>query len=342
MKKSKRHILVIRFSAMGDVALTIPALLSVVESHPEIHITLITRPFFASFIPAHSRIKAVGINLENYKGLMGLRKLTKQLSNEHQIEEVIDLHNVLRSRTITSFFKLKGIKVTAFNKNRSAKKEIISHQSNEKLPHVTNQYLNTFAKAGYESKLMEGPWIKPETKPQLTEFLSQNNLNSKEAKWIGIAPFAAHEAKIWGIEKIKNLISELTAKNYSVFLFGGGNSEIEQLNDLENKENKVFSVAGKFHFHQELALMKKLNYLVCMDSSNMHFATLVGTPVVSIWGATTPLIGFYPLNNEHLMVQVSEKNKNKLTLSSYGNKESENGYDWRNEIAVKRVLELLS
>jgi hypothetical protein len=42
------------------------------------------------------------------------------------------------------------------------------------------------------------------------------------------------------------------------------------------------------------------------------------------------------------MVQVSEKNKNKLTLSSYGNKESENGYDWRNEIAVKRVLELLS
>tara|TARA_B110000091_G_scaffold74256_1_gene81787 strand:- start:92 stop:1120 length:1029 start_codon:yes stop_codon:yes gene_type:complete len=342
MKKSKRHILVIRFSAMGDVALTIPALLSVVESHPEIHITLITRPFFASFIPAHSRIKAVGINLENYKGLMGLRKLTKQLSNKHQIEEVIDLHNVLRSRTITSFFKLKGIKVTTFNKNRSAKKEIISHQSNEKLPHVTNQYLNTFAKAGYESKLMEGPWIKPETKPQLTEFLSQNNLNSKEAKWIGIAPFAGHEAKIWGIEKIKNLISELTAKNYSVFLFGGGNSEIEQLNDLENKENKVFSVAGKFHFHQELALMKKLNYLVCMDSSNMHFATLVGTPVVSIWGATTPLIGFYPLNNEHLMVQVSEKNKNKLTLSSYGNKESENGYDWRNEIAVKRVLELLS
>jgi ADP-heptose:LPS heptosyltransferase len=336
-----KHILVIRFSAMGDVALTIPALLSVVENHPEVHITLITRPFFASFIPNHPRIKALGFNLEDYKGLLGLRKLTKKLTNEHQIDEVIDLHNVLRSRTITSFFKLKGKKVTTFHKNRNAKKKIISHQSTEQLPHVTQQYLNTFARAGYQSKLIEGPWIKPETKPQLTAFLSQNNLNSKETKWIGIAPFAAHKAKMWGLENIKVLITELTKKNYPVFLFGGGQAEIELLNNLENKKNNVFSVAGKIHFDQELALMKKLDYLVCMDSSNMHFATLVGTPVISIWGATTPLIGFYPLNNERLMVQVPEEDKTKLTLSSYGNKESVSEFDWRNEITVEEVLELL-
>ena len=138
------------------------------------------------------------------------------------------------------------------------------------------------------------------------------------------------------------MIAELTKKDYSVFLFGGGQFEIEQLDLLENKKNKVISVAGKMKFDQELALMKKLDYLICMDSSNMHFGTLVGTPVISIWGATTPLIGFYPINNEHLMVQVAEEDKNKLTLSSYGNKESENEFDWKNKISIEEVLNLLS
>ncbi|MEN8928829.1 MAG: glycosyltransferase family 9 protein [Flavobacteriales bacterium] len=337
MSKSK-HILVIRFSAMGDVALTIPALLSVVDSYPEIHITLITRPFFASFIPKHERINAIGIELDQYKGLLGLRRLTKGLLNNHNIDEVIDLHNVLRSRIITSFFKLKGKKITTLNKNRAAKKKVISHQSVAQLPHVIEQYLNTFERAGYQAKLIEGPWLKPETKPQLTEFLEQHKLNSKETKWIGIAPFAAHEAKMWGMKNIKTLITELTKKNYIVFLFGGGKAEIEKLNQLENKEKQVFSVAGKIQFDQELALMKQLDYLVCMDSSNMHFATLVGTPVISIWGATTPLIGFYPLNNQDLMLQVTEDERKKLTLSPYGNKESDNGFDWRKAISVEEVL----
>ncbi|MDB4088243.1 glycosyltransferase family 9 protein [Flavobacteriales bacterium] len=337
-----KHILVIRFSAMGDVALTIPALLSVVQFHPDVHITIITRPFYASFIPDHPRIKAIGVDLNDYKGLLGLRKLTKKLTNEHQIDEVVDLHNVVRSRIITSFFKLKGKKVTTLNKNRSEKKKIISHQSTEQLPHVTEQYLNTFAKAGYKTQLTEGPWLHPTEKPQLTEFLTKNNLNTKGNKWIGVAPFAAHEAKMWGIDNINNLITELIQKGYSVFLFGGGDSEVEQLDKLENKENRVYSVAGKMNFDQEIALMKKLDFLVCMDSSNMHFGTLVGTTVISIWGATTPLIGFFPLDSQDLMLQVPENDRNKLTLSKYGNKKAENGYDWREAISMDEILSFIS
>lgn len=340
MNKSK-HILVIRFSAMGDVALTIPALISVVDSHPEVHITVITRPFYASFIPKHDRIKSIGIDLDDYKGLLGLRKLAKSLINNHNIDEVIDLHNVVRSRIITSFFKLKGKKVTTFSKNRNDKKRIISQKSTKQLPHVTQQYLNTFEKAGYKANLISSPWIKPTVKPQLNEFLTKNNLSAKETKWIGIAPFAAHEAKMWGIENIKNLISELVKQNKTVFLFGGGKTEIEQLNNLENKENNVFSVAGKIPFDQELALMKKLDFIVCMDSSNMHFATLIGTPVISIWGATTPLLGFYPLNNENLMVQVPLAKMLKRTLSKYGNKESKDNYNWRKDISVEDVIKFL-
>ena len=38
--------------------------------------------------------------------------------------------------------------------------------------------------------------------------------------------------------------------------------------------------------------MSHLDVMVSMDSANMHMASLVNIPVVSIWGATHPLAGF--------------------------------------------------
>ena len=45
---------------------------------------------------------------------------------------------------------------------------------------------------------------------------------------------------------------------------------------------------------EELDFMKELNLMVAMDSANLHLATMVGTPTVSVWGATHPKAGFAP------------------------------------------------
>ena len=339
---SSKHILVIRFSAMGDVALTIPALLSVAKEYPNLTFTVITRPFFASFFPEHPQIKALGIDVKKHKGFFGLRKLAKQLHQEHEFDGVIDLHNVIRSKMITSFLKLKGIESVTFDKKRNEKRAILSGKLNKQLPHIIDQYLNTFRKAGYKSTLTPGPWLKPIEADELTQFLSKQNLETKEEKWIGIAPFAAHEPKMWGLDNISILVDRLTKDKYKVFLFGGGKSEIEQLDSLQNIENGVYSVAGKIPFDQELALMNKLDALVCMDSSNMHFGCLLGIKVISIWGATTPLLGFFPYGNEEFIVQVPEKEKAKLTLTGYGNKASTNDFDWRKAVSVEDILKFIS
>ena len=322
---------------MGDVALTIPALLSAAKAHPELTFTVITRPFFASFFPKHPQINAIGINLENYNGFFGINRLAKELYNQYSFDGVIDLHNVLRSKIITSYFKRKGIERVTLNKNRNKKKAIISGKSTEKMPHVVDQYLHTFKNAGYKSSLIQGPWLTPEEKPELTQFLMNHNLSVKQQKWIGIAPFAAHDSKVWGTDKVNSLIEILIKKDYKVFLFGGGKSEIGQLTALENLTQGVISVAGKIAFDQELALMKKLDALVCMDSSNMHFGCLLGIKVISIWGATTPLSGFYPLGNEEFMVQVPKSERKKLTLSRYGNKAAANSFRWQDHISMTEV-----
>jgi len=321
---------------MGDVALTIPVLLAVVEKYPEVNLTFVTRPFFASFIPKHPQINVVSIDLNNYKGVFGMRKLAKELAKNYTFETVIDLHEVLRTKLITGFLKLKGKQIFTIDKGRKEKKKVISHQSDKQLPHTTKRYLDVFSKAGFSTKISEGPWLFPTE--SISEFLTKNMLDSKNEKWIGIAPFAAHEEKMWGMQNVENLIVELINKDYKVFLFGGGKKEIDALKIVSEKYKNSFLVAGEITFGQELSLIKMLDCMVAMDSSNMHISTLVGIKTISIWGATTPLAGFYPLNNQNYMIQVPETDKKKLTLSTYGKKASTNNYIWQENISVLDVI----
>ena len=87
-----------------------------------------------------------------------------------------------------------------------------------------------------------------------------------------------------------------------VLLFGGGKREKDLLETWQSRYSGVFSLAGKYRLGQELAIMSKLSVMVAMDSGNMHLASLVRVPVVSIWGATHPYAGFMPWGEERTTV----------------------------------------
>ncbi|KAA6328689.1 hypothetical protein EZS27_022447, partial [termite gut metagenome] len=81
-----------------------------------------------------------------------------------------------------------------------------------------------------------------------------------------------------------------------VFLFGGGKMEQQILDEWVMKYPPVVSMAGKIKMENELILMSLLDVMLSMDSANMHLASLVNTPVVSVWGATHPYAGFMGWN----------------------------------------------
>ena len=92
-------------------------------------------------------------------------------------------------------------------------------------------------------------------------------------------------------------VLQFILKDYKVkvLLFGGGREEILKLREFENclASNSVMNVAGKINLKMELEIISMLDIMISMDSSNMHMASLMGTPVVSIWGVTHPYAGFY-------------------------------------------------
>lgn len=292
MSKVKR-ILVFRLSALGDIAMTIPVLWSLSKQYPEYEIVFVSRPFVGKLFKPLKQVRFVGVDFnERYKGFAGLFRLFLDLKKEGPFDFVADLHGVLRTQVLKTLFRLSGVPVFSIDKGRASKKALTRKNNKvfKQLATSFDNYRQVFVKAGLFFKL--------EPFPGRRLFgLAQGQQTFEEMKAeglkIGFAPYAKHPWKMWPEEKARVLIDALRQKGFQVYLFGGRGFEQEQLALWANGHDEVYNLAGQYSMDDELRLIGQLDVMVTMDSANMHLASLVETPVVSIWGATHPFAGFY-------------------------------------------------
>ncbi|MEX1240459.1 MAG: glycosyltransferase family 9 protein [Cyclobacteriaceae bacterium] len=317
-------ILVIRFSAMGDVALIVPVIRSLVAAHPNVEVTVVTRPRFAPFFYDIERVKVFPADVDNtYNGIFGMGDLFRTLIRKASYDVVIDLHDHIRSGLLRTFFKLFFADIVVFDKGRKEKKAF-SRKKNKitsRLPHTIERYQAAFEKAGFSFDLLPPPYFDLNETLQTVarEWLESKGLK-KEQKWIGLAPFAMHASKIWPLENYSTLIATILEKTPAkFFLFGGGDKEIKYFENLRNKYPEACVVtAGELKIRHEIALMKHLDVMVCVDSANMHLAALAGVPVCSIWGGTHPDVGFAPYAKEAAILQITRDELPCRPCSVYG------------------------
>lgn len=288
------RILVLRFSALGDVAMTVPVITSLAERYPETEITVVSRTFmWPLFSKMPSNVLFRGVDVNRYKGPAGLFRLFRRLKEDGGYDAVADLHDVLRSKILRTFFALSGAGVAHIKKGRKEKKALTRHRHKvlRQLPSSFTRYEKVFADLGFPVNT-EFHSIFRNGKGDLSLF--QTTAGRPDGRrWIGIAPFAAHRGKMLPETTIVSLIHELSAhENWRIFLFGGGETERRLLEHWASDHPNVQCMAGKSNLYEELALISHLDVMVSMDSANMHLASLTGIPVISIWGATHPFAGF--------------------------------------------------
>lgn len=284
------HLLVIRTSAMGDVALVTPVLSGIRSQYPEVKITVLTRSPFEQLFYSINDLKVFIPDLrKRHKGFFGMIRLFRDLKNGDKVDHVIDLHDVLRSKILRLFFMLSGIPVTVIDKGRREKRRLIAGRRKVRLRHSVDRYCDVFKRAGFPVKPADIPCIFPSAKG-LSE-VSDLMINNEDLN-IGVAPYAKHSLKIWPEENMIRLLELISAKhNVKIWLFGGYDEQ-ERLNELQSKIAGSFMVTGKLSLSGELALISRLDFMISMDSSNMHMAALAGTKTISIWGGTDPMTGF--------------------------------------------------
>ena len=336
VKMKKEHVLIIRFSALGDVAMTVPVVKALAEQYPDVRFTMLSRgfarAFFEDLAPNVSFMEA-DLSKE-YHGVKGLNALYRRLTAK-RFTAVADLHNVLRSDFLRLRFNLSHIRVEHINKHRKGKRRLTAKNNKElvRQPTAIENYCEVFERLGYPVKM------EPRECDGATVRRCEGNL-SPQPPTIGIAPFAAHRGKIYPTEQMEQVVSQLCElhPDCRILLFGGGNKELEVFSRWCQRYPQCSNASQQAgNLREELQLMRQLDVMVSMDSANMHLASLVGTPVVSVWGATHPYAGFMGFGQK-------EENAIQLDMpcrpcSIYGNKPCHRGdYACLRDIAPARII----
>jgi ADP-heptose:LPS heptosyltransferase len=315
MSQQKKHILVIRLSAMGDVAMTVPVLRALTAQYPELQITVLTKPFFKPFFRDLNTVDVISADVKGqHKGTFGLYKLARTINKTYKFYAIADLHSVLRSKILKQFIKCKCF--VSIDKGRSEKKQLTSGKLFKQLKTTPQRYADVFKTLGYPVDLSNPTFPK---KRLLNKTLT-DILGPKHNGYIGIAPFAAHDGKMYPLALMQDVIKQLS-KTYKIVLFGGGKNEEAILRRWEQVHKNTVSIAGKLSLDEELDVVSNLHLMLSMDSGNAHIAAMLGIKVVTVWGVTHPYAGFAPFNQPEDYALLSDRKKYPLIPTSvYGNK----------------------
>ncbi|MCF0197244.1 MAG: glycosyltransferase family 9 protein, partial [Bacteroidaceae bacterium] len=283
-----KHLLIIRFSAMGDILMLVPIVEALALRYPDLCITVASRPMVESVFRLLPRnVNFIGINPKDYRGFRGVWKIFRILRDLNPTH-VADMHDVLRTKLLRHGFFFTDVRMNHIVKDRSARRAFLAAP-------VKSQQETSFERYAKVLKQLGFPVTYDSTRPAIGSLIAGMPAIplppiADGRMRVGIAPFAAHEGKIYPMEKMEEVIRRLTAEGHQVFLFGAGEKEASIIDGWVKQYEGAHSVVStQPNMAGELKMMSQMNVILTMDSGNMHLAALSGRPVVSIWGATHPL-----------------------------------------------------
>ena len=332
------HVLVIRFSSMGDVAMMVPVLRCLQNSYPNCKITVISKKLYKPIFEEFQNLAFFEVDFKKeYVGFSGILKLFKDLKNLKPTH-IADLHSVIRTHLLRFLFKLNFYKIRSLDKQRSDRKKLFRSKNKIFKPLTPNhyKYCEVFNRLGFDIDLSKHQFggsssISHTTKTKLGEF-------DQKLKWVGIAPFASFQGKIYPLDLTQKLIAYLQQDN-NVFLFGNGEYEESKLEVWTKSYKNVLGAYKLESLREELEIISNLDLMVSMDSANGHLAANYNVPVISLWGLTHPFGGFAPFLSDQKNMFVSDREKfPKIPTSAYGKKIPKGYQDVMRTIDLNEVI----
>lgn len=295
--KQPKNVLIARLSALTDIIVSIPVVYNACRSNPDVNFIYVTKSSTESlFVNAPRNLTVIGVDIRDaYSGLSGVMRLFGYLRGNYEIDTFIDLNDVWQTRILGMLYKMRGTAVRKINNGLNHKRALTRKHNKVMLPLVSQQarYQEVLFRAGIS--VDDGfTSLFGKEKGSPASFSSVTPPKRPGEKWVGIAPFAKYRGKVYPLDLTEKIVSEISRwENTRIFLFGGGEEECRILDGWTQKYPYCTSLAGKrYGFPLELALLSHIDVMVSMDSANMHLASIVGVPVISIWGATHPYCGF--------------------------------------------------
>ena len=319
---SVRNILIVRPSALGDVARTVGIPTSLKAHYPNAKIHWVVNSFFTDVVRAHPAVdRVIPFN----------RKLLNKVGRSlPATRAALDFKRDLQSTTYDLAFDLQGLARSGLITYLSKAPIRIGFRNARELAHLAYNHKYTITETHTVDQmhaLLKASDIHPPLNPTkdltlythaddtdwLNDFLHTNNLTNHH--YTCLAPTARWLCKCWPIEKYAEIGKRLIEQSLTdKLIILAAPNEKDQLTTLFNRFN---------HWHlsdrviiptttvgQMMALISRCNLLVCNDSAALHIGVGFDRPIATIFGPTDPaFVG--PYNRPETVIQPDDaKNPN--------------------------------
>jgi heptosyltransferase-2 len=299
------RILVMRYSSLGDVALTNPLLDGLHSAWPQGEIYYATKKQYAPAIQHHPALTRV-ILLEG----SGLFNLWNHVDEIRKVNPTLalDLHDSLRTHIIQFF--LRDAKLLVYDKEAVGRRLLVRKLRGEPSMHTIQKYLKVLEPLGIRphSRIPFEVHVSRKNQAFLREFSERRKISHSQLV-IGLGPGARWHTKQWMPDRYAELASRLVEDYRCLLLWFGSKEEVPLIRSIQVRMRgtpleRGICLAGEYSLEQSVALMGRCDLFIGNDSGLTHLASGRGARVVVIYGSTTPSLGFEPWG-PHSVVEVS-------------------------------------
>ena len=296
-----KNILVRGVNWIGDAVMTMPALRALKLANPDAKITLLVKPLVSLLFKEDPNVDGIILYKDGFRGLIGKFRLAQEIRKRDFCMAML-FQNAFDAALITF---LAGIS-QRIGYNRDGRRllltEAVTFDKRAGALHHIEYYLNLVAKAGFQAK-HETPWIYLNIEERLD---ARNKLKALRRPVVGINPGAAYgSSKRWHPARFAEVAYRVISEMQGSAVIFGGPSERAIAEEIEREFNKLsgnpdlnsslityhslLNLAGRTELRELISLISECDVLVTNDSGPMHIGYAVRTPVVAIFGSTSPV-----------------------------------------------------
>ncbi len=292
------RILVIRFSSLGDIVLTIPLLEALRTKYPDATIDFLTKAEYAPFIEKLGLISTV--HSLDTKTRRISEHLHRELRAKHY-DHVLDLHNNIRSNKLR---KDLAPSVHVVNKRTLKRWLLVKFKMNQlrNEPDIVGRYFEVAESLGITDSGRGA---------HITTHVHRGGT-------IAFAPGAKHWNKRWPAENYIQLGQELSKRGYKIVIFGS-KDEAALGDEIAAAVPHTINECGKYELHELPDALAACALFIGNDSGLMHIAAATGIPTTAIYGPTVREFGFMPRNENVHILQVDGLDCRPCTTIGLGN-----------------------
>jgi heptosyltransferase-3 len=281
-----RSVLIIKLRYIGDVLLATPTVRAIKAARPDVRVTMMVNRGTEDVLSGNPDIDELvvldkGAPAAQWRLIAGLRR--------RRFDTVIDLTDGDRSAFL-SWISGAPVRI-GFNDEHRWRGQCYTQviQPVPGMGHRIDRDLEVLKPINIQAGSKDLQlWLTPEEEDSADQLLDQLGVQRSQSI-VMLQPGARYWFKAWPPERFAELADRLMSQYGYQVLIGGSDQDIDLAQQIQQMaKSRLIIMAGRTTIKQFAAIAKKSALFIGSDSGAMHIASAVGTPVVALFGPSSP------------------------------------------------------